>query len=263
VFDPIETPSTEGATQAASTENRGTATDPANTPISRNGSVANPSTTNNPTPTPSPISDVLSAQTNVSTTTELPGSQVKPATEATAVSAKPNNSAAKEADLSITLDIPQGVIAGSPYIAQLGILNIGNAASGASTVNVILPAGVELDPAGANLLASAGCQAVDPQTIVCRVDPIGGGESRRVQLPLLNNGTLRKGADSLIVKVQGVSYERNLENNTARVAVLGLTASPVDLALTGSNTATLARFALLLTGFGCILALITRRKIDC
>jgi hypothetical protein len=261
VFDPIEAPSTEQAAQPAPTKNRGIATDPATTSILGNGTVANPSTaTNNPTPTPSPISDVLSAQTNVSTTTELPGSEVKPATEALAVSPKPNNSAAKEADLSITLDMPQSVIAGSPYIAQLGILNIGNAASGASTVNVILPAGVELDPAEANLLASAGCQAVDPQTIVCRVDPIGGGESRRVQLPLLNNGTLRKGADSLIVKVQGVSFERYLDNNTARVAVLGLTASPVDLALTGSNTDTLTRFALLLMGFGGILALITRRK---
>jgi hypothetical protein len=261
VFDPIEAPSTAGTSQATSTGNRGTATDQATTSISGNGAVVNPSTANNnPAPTPSPISGVLSVQTNASTTTELPGSQVKPAPEAAAVSAKPNNSAAKEADLSITLDIPQGVIAGSPYIAQLGILNIGNAASGASTVNVILPAGVELDPAGANLLASAGCQAVDPQTIVCRVDPIGGGESRRVQLPLLNNGTLRKGADSLIVKVQGVSFERNLDNNTARVAVLGLTASPVDLALTGSNTDTQTRFALLLMGFGGILALISRRK---
>lgn len=232
-----------------------------NTSISENGAVANPSTENaDGETTPSSTSEVLRAQTNASTTTLLLSSEVQPA--AVAVSAKPNASAAKEADLSITLDIPRGVISDSPYTAQLGILNIGNAASGASTVNVILPTGVQLDPAGAGLLASAGCQVVDAQTIVCRVDPIGAGESRRVQLPLVNNGTLRKGADSLIVKVQGVSFERNLDNNTARLAILGLAASPVDLALTGSNTATLARFALLLMGFGYILALITRRKTD-
>lgn len=64
----------------------------------------------------------------------------------------------------------------------------------------------------------------------------------------------------MIVKVQGVSFERNLDNNVARIAVLGLTASPVELSLTGSNTTTLARFALLLMAVGYILALITRRK---
>jgi Domain of unknown function DUF11/SdrD B-like domain len=261
VFDPIETPSTERSTPGATTDTRITAANPTNPSISNSSPAANSSTGNNDAPgTKAPTSDILSAQTNASTTSMLASSEVTPATEAATVSAKPNASAAKEADLSITLDIPQGVTSGSPYTAQLGILNIGNAASGASTVNVILPAGVQLDPAGASLLASAGCQAVDAQTIVCRIDPIGGGESRRVQLQLLNNGTLRKGADSLIVKVQGVSFERNLDNNTARIAVLGLTASPVDLALTGSNTATLARFALLLMGFGYILALITRRK---
>jgi hypothetical protein len=225
------------------------------------GTVDNPTTGNNdPTSTKAPASTNLSTLTNAPTSSVLPSSELKPASEAPTVSTKPNAAAAKEADLSLTLDIPQGVIAGSPYSAQLGILNIGNAASGASTVNVILPAGVQLDSAGASLLASAGCKAVDEQTIVCHVDPIGGGESRRVQLPLLNNGTLRKGADSLIVKVQGVSFERNLDNNVARIAVLGLTASPVELALTGSNTATLARFALLLMAVGYILALITRRK---
>jgi hypothetical protein len=172
----------------------------------------------------------------------------------------PSKSLQQEADLSITLDIPQGITLGAPYTAQLGILNIGNASSSAATVNVLLPAGVQLDPAGLSLLASSGCEAIDAQTIVCHVDAISGGQSRRIQLPLLNTAALRKGADSLTVKVQGVSFERNLENNVARIAVLGFSTSPVSLALTGSNALSMTLFAALLMTLGYAVSLTAKPR---
>jgi hypothetical protein len=179
--------------------------------------------------------------------------------EGTGTTSTSNQSLAKEADLSITLDIPQGVGSDSPYSAQLGVLNIGNAPSGPATVNVTLPNGVQLDPVGSSELASSGCQVIDPQTIVCQIEAIASGEGRRVRLQLINTGTLRSGADALIVKVQGVSFERNLENNVARVSVLSLSASP-SLALTGVNTSTLARFGLLLLAFGYMVVLMTKPR---
>jgi hypothetical protein len=194
-------------------------------------------------------SALASAETTSADTTPTNGSPVAPA-----------KSLQLEADLSISLDIPQGITLGTPYTAQLGILNIGNASSSAATVNVLLPAGVQLDPAGLSLLAGSGCEAFDAQTIVCYVDAISGGQSRRIQLPLLNTAALRKGADSLTVKVQGVSFERNLENNVARIAVLGFSASPVSLALTGSNAPSMTLFAVLLLALGYALSLLAKPR---
>jgi hypothetical protein len=127
-------------------------------------------------------------------------------------------------------------------------------------VNVILPAGVIVDPSGFGVLADSGCQAVDEQTIVCRVDAIADGQGRRVPLPLINTAALRKGADGLTIKVQGVNFERNLDNNITRVAVLGFTASPIELALTGSNTPTMVMFAVLLVALGCAVSMIGKPR---
>jgi hypothetical protein len=247
-----ETPSATGTDQNASAQTTTAQTGASATATSETANRAGTPSAPSSSDQSSAVQSLLPASPSSTETNLTPANEV-------AVAAKPNLTLPKEADLTITLDIPQGVSTGSPYAAQLGILNIGNAPSGASTVNVVLPAGVQLDPAGMALLASSGCQAIDAQTLVCQIAPIAGGEGRRVQLPLINNGTLRRGADSVTVKVQGVSFERNLENNVARIAVLGFSASPVALALTGTNTSTMTMLALLLMGFGWALAVWARK----